>query len=233
MVAPDRLAGRAGRGKGAAVKPALRQVAAPFVAAPPIGVRVRARLRVSSQDEAVLWVVGTYLGSLAGQDLAARCGEGQLDAKGRAASRAIRKRSLTAASSSRWAGAISDLLDCARQHRAHAIVIEDLEHHPKATGHHAAALVIGRRGLGHGARRRVTGNQTAPAEAARSTQMRPRTTPAAENAPRNPATPRGPRQPTGTKTRRPHRTMTGNQAAYDRSRPPATQDYVLLVQQER
>ena len=501
MVAPDRLAGRGGRGKGAAVKPALRQVAAPFVAAPPIGVRVRARLRVSSQDEAVLWVVGTYLGSLAGQDLAARCGEGQLDAKGRAASRAVRKRSLTAASSSRWAGAItrtsedqyrlaeqnlraernsllaridrietrllmpvgekagrirgyataaeryaktvrlqalrirlthaeqqlqagamsvvrggksllrkrnslatglteahwrlewesarlfltadgekdkvwgnetirwnpdarwleiklpaplahlanrphgryrlscpigfsyrgdeaaaqaatgairydishnlgrgrwyidaswktapaihaaslddlrqhpvaaldvnhghlavaviapdgnivgtpatvgldlaglpsatrdghlraaiSDLLDCARQHRAHAIVIEDLEHHPKATGHHAAALVIGRRGLGHGARRRVTGNQPAPAEAARSTQMRPRTTPAAENAPRNPATPRGPRQPPGTKTRRSHRTTAGNQAAYDRSRPPATQDYVLLVQQER
>ena len=84
----------------------LRQVAAPFVAAPPIGVRVRARLCVSSHDEAVLWVVGTYLGSLAGQDLAARCGEGQLDAKGRA-SRAVRKRSLTAASSSRWAGAIT------------------------------------------------------------------------------------------------------------------------------
>ena len=34
------------------------------------------------------------------------------------------------------------------------------EHHPKATGHHAAALVIGRRGLGHRARRRATGNQT-------------------------------------------------------------------------
>ena len=234
MVAPDRLAGRAGRGKGAAVKPALRQVAAPFVAAPPIGVRVRARLRVSSQDEAVLWVVGTYLGSLAGQDLAARCGEGQLDAKGRAASRAIR-RSLTAASSSRWAGAISDLLDCARQHSAPAQhwLAPLRERHPKATGHHAAALVIGRRGLGHGARRRVTGNQTAPAEAARSTQMRPRTTPAAENAPRNPATPRGPRQPPGTKTRRSHRTTAGNQAAYDRSRPPATQDYVLLAQQER
>ena len=107
MVAPYRPAGRAGRGKGAAVKLELRQVSAPFVAAPPTGVRVRARLRVSSQDEAVLWVVGTYLGSLAGQDLAARCGEGQLAAKGRAASRAVRKRSLTAASSSRWAGAIT------------------------------------------------------------------------------------------------------------------------------
>jgi IS605 OrfB family transposase len=33
------------------------------------------------------------------------------------------------------------------------------EHHPKTTGHHAAALVIGRRGLGHRARRRVTGTR--------------------------------------------------------------------------
>ena len=36
------------------------------------------------------------------------------------------------------------------------------EHHPEATGHHAAALVIGRRGLGHRARRRATGTQHRP-----------------------------------------------------------------------
>ena len=104
------------------------------------------------------------------------------------------------------------------------------QHHPQATGHHAAALVIGRRGLGHRARRRVTGNQPAPAEAARSTQTRPRTTPAAGTAPRKPGTPRDHRQPPGTKTGRPHRTTAGNQAAQDRSGPPATQDHVLLVQ---
>ena len=104
------------------------------------------------------------------------------------------------------------------------------EHHPKATGHHAAALVIGRRGLGHRARRRATGNQTAPEEAARPAQARPRTTPAAGNAPRKPATPRGHRQPPGTKTRRPHRTTAGNQAAHDRSGPPPKQDHVLLGQ---
>ena len=85
----------------------LRPIPAPFVAAPPAGVRVRTRLRVSAQDEAVLRAVGRHLGSLAGRDLAARCGEGQLDATGRAASRAARKRALTAASSSRWAGAIT------------------------------------------------------------------------------------------------------------------------------
>ena len=104
------------------------------------------------------------------------------------------------------------------------------EHHPEATGHHAAALVIGRRGLGHRARRRATGNQPAPAEAARSTQARRPTTPAARTAPRKPAPPRGPRQPPGSKTRRPHRTTAGNQAAHDRSGPPPTQDHVLLGQ---
>ena len=108
------------------------------------------------------------------------------------------------------------------------------EHHPKTTGHHAAALVTGRRGLGHRARRRATGNHTAPEEAARPAQARPRmTTPAARPAPRKPATPRGPRQPPGTKTRRPHRIMAGDQAAQDRPGPPASQDYLLLAQQER
>ena len=86
---------------------ALRRIAAPFVAAAPAGARVRARLRLSAEDEAVLRVVGAHLGSLAGQDLAARCAEGRLDAAGKAASRAARKRALTAESSSRWAGAIT------------------------------------------------------------------------------------------------------------------------------
>ena len=86
---------------------ALRKIAKPFVAAAPAGARVRTRLRVSGQDEAVLRAVGRHLGSLAGRDLAARCAEGRLDAKGRAESRRERKRALTAESSSRWAGAIT------------------------------------------------------------------------------------------------------------------------------
>ena len=85
----------------------LRPVAAPFVAAAPAGTRVRTRLRVSGQDETVLRAVGRHLGSLAGRDLAVRCTEGRLDARGRAGSRAPRKRALTAESSSRWAGAIT------------------------------------------------------------------------------------------------------------------------------
>jgi hypothetical protein len=101
------------------------------------------------------------------------------------------------------------------------------EHHPKATGHHAAALVTGRRGLGHRARRRANGNQPAPEEAARLARARPRTTPAVRPAPRNPAIPRGPRQPPSSKTGRPHRITAGNQAAQDRPGPPDSQDHLL------
>ncbi len=85
----------------------MREIAAPFVAAAPAGVRVRTRLRVSAVDAEVLTAVGRHLGSLAGRDLAARCAQGRLDARGGAASRAVRKRALTAESSSRWAGAIT------------------------------------------------------------------------------------------------------------------------------
>jgi hypothetical protein len=103
-------------------------------------------------------------------------------------------------------------------------------HHPETTGHHAAALVIGRRGLGHRARRRANGNHTAPEEAARPAPARPRTTPVTGPAPSKPATPPGPRQPPGAKTRQPHRTTAGNQAAQHRPGPPDSQDYLLLPQ---
>jgi len=43
----------------------LREIAGPFVVAPPAGTRVRTRLRVSGTDAAVLREVGGYLGSLA------------------------------------------------------------------------------------------------------------------------------------------------------------------------
>jgi hypothetical protein len=89
------------------VSRALRAIAGPFVAAGPAGARVRTRLRVSAQDEAVLRAVGQHLGSLAGRDLAARVRQGRLDPRGKAQSRRERKRVLTAQSSSRWAGAIT------------------------------------------------------------------------------------------------------------------------------
>ena len=56
----------------------LREIAVPFVAGAPAGVRVRTRLRVSPGDAAVLRAAGSHLGMLAGRDLAARCAEGRL-----------------------------------------------------------------------------------------------------------------------------------------------------------
>ncbi len=85
----------------------LQAIAAPFVVAAPSGARVRTRLRLPAADAAVLRAAGRPLGSLASADLAARCREGVLDARGRARSRRERKRALTAASSSRWAGAVT------------------------------------------------------------------------------------------------------------------------------
>jgi hypothetical protein len=89
----------------------LREIRAPFVAAPPAGARVRTRLRVSAQDVMVLEAAGRHLGLLAGRDLAARCAEGRLDPHGRAVSRRERKRALTSQSSARWAGAITRASD--------------------------------------------------------------------------------------------------------------------------
>ncbi len=85
----------------------LRRIAEPFVVGPPAGARVRTRLRVSDADATALAEVGAHLGSLAGADLARRCAERRLGADGRKVSRQARKRALTAASSSRWAGAIT------------------------------------------------------------------------------------------------------------------------------
>src|SRR5713101_8422179 len=74
--------------------------------------------------------------------------------------------------------------------------------HPKLTGHHAAAFVIGRRGLGLRARRRASGNLPAPEDAAapgraKSTQARSETHPKTGTETRGPATRTDPRQPPG------------------------------------
>jgi hypothetical protein len=84
-----------------------RPIAEPFVVARPSGARVRTRLAVGPDDEAVLLALGANLGSLMGRDLAQRCREGVLDARDRAASRGRRKRTATEDSSSRWAGTIT------------------------------------------------------------------------------------------------------------------------------
>lgn len=85
---------------------ALRPLAAPFVVPASEGVRVRTRLAVTPDEEQVLLAVGRYLGQLAGRDLSERCRRGTTDA-----GRTDRKRALTAASSSRWAGTITRTSD--------------------------------------------------------------------------------------------------------------------------
>jgi IS605 OrfB family transposase len=85
----------------------LRKMAPPFVVAPPGGARVRTRLMMDDTDQRVLEALGAHLGHLASSDLARRVKGGSLDAKAKARSRKARKQALTAASSSRWAGAIT------------------------------------------------------------------------------------------------------------------------------
>jgi hypothetical protein len=80
----------------------MRSIRPSFVVAPPTGAKVRTRLRLGAADEAVLLQVGKYLGSLAGRDLAVRCRLGEASD-----GREDRKRALTRACSSRWAGAIT------------------------------------------------------------------------------------------------------------------------------
>jgi hypothetical protein len=91
-----------------------------FVVDPPAGARVRTRLVVSPEDEAVLAAVGGHLGRLAGTDLLAissRSYQGiDISAMmiemaeingGRAVSRKQRRQAMTSSCSSRWAGAIT------------------------------------------------------------------------------------------------------------------------------
>jgi hypothetical protein len=96
------------------------------------------------------------------------------------------------------------------------------------SGHHAAAVVIGRRALGHRARRRagVTGGgqRTSRRRAA------PRA-PAATRATRDGRPRPAHRQPhPRRKTATARRTRPPDQAAQDRPGPPASQNYVPLVQ---
>jgi IS605 OrfB family transposase len=99
---------------------------------------------------------------------------------------------------------------------------------PIATGHHAAAVVIGRRALGHRARRKVGvtggGQRTGRRGAAPGAPMARRTD-------RNGRPRKAKRQPPSwQKTAMARRTRPPDQATQDRSGPPASQDYILLAQ---
>jgi hypothetical protein len=96
------------------------------------------------------------------------------------------------------------------------------------TGHHAAAVVIGRRAHGHRARRQagVTGTDQRTSRR-RATPRAPQAT----RADRDGGTRQAPRQPLRRrKTVTADRERPPDQAAHDRSGPPGSQDYLLLSQ---
>jgi IS605 OrfB family transposase len=88
-------------------KRSLRRICDPVVAAAPMAVRIRTRIRLTEAEVAALTAIGEFLGSVYRGELADRIRCGVLDRDGRAAWRAERKRAITAVSSSRWAGAIT------------------------------------------------------------------------------------------------------------------------------
>ncbi|MBT2483034.1 transposase, partial [Streptomyces sp. ISL-94] len=123
----------------------LRELSAPFVALGPTGVAVRTRLKdLSPGDEEVLALVGAHLGSLASKDLRTRCADG-LEHSGD--TWAVRKRELTALSSSRWAGAITKAThdQWALARRGQAAHVQNLEAGVK-TIEHRLSLPVGEKG---------------------------------------------------------------------------------------
>lgn len=85
----------------------LRTIAAPFVVAPPKGVRTRTRVRLTAHEEVAVERIGLFLGGQYRKTLVDRIALGAVPRTVQAGWRAQRKHSLTAATSSRWAGAIT------------------------------------------------------------------------------------------------------------------------------
>ena len=106
--------------------------------------------------------------------------------------------------------------------------LRDHSHPVPASGHHAAAVVIGRRALGHRARRKAgvtDGGQRTSRR--RATPGAPAARPTSRNGRPRQAQRQPPRR---RKTATANRTRPPDQATQDRPGPPATQDHVLLAQ---
>ncbi|MFD7280700.1 IS200/IS605 family accessory protein TnpB-related protein [Streptomyces sp. NPDC059862] len=123
----------------------LREVAPPFVVPGPTGVAIRDRLKhLTPEDEKVLRLVGAHLGSLASKDLKTRCADGLEHSTD---TWAARKRELTAASSSRWAGSITKAThdQWALARRGQAAHVQSLEAGIE-TIEHRLSLPVGQKG---------------------------------------------------------------------------------------
>jgi IS605 OrfB family transposase len=102
------------------------------------------------------------------------------------------------------------------------------QHDSVTTGHHAAAVVIGRRAHGHRARRRA--GMTRPRPEDHGVRAAPRA-PQAKRTDRNGGTRQAPRQPPPRrKTARAQQEHPPDQAAHDRSGPPDSRNHLLLSQ---
>ncbi|MHA5053777.1 nuclease/transposase family protein [Streptomyces sp. SD15] len=124
---------------------ALREVAEPFVVSGPIGVAVRTRVKhLAPEDEKMLRLVGVHLGALASKDLKTRCQDGLEHS---ADTWAARKRDLTPASSSRWAGTITKAShdQWALARRCQLTHIQNLEAGMRAI-EHRLSLPVGQKG---------------------------------------------------------------------------------------
>lgn len=88
-------------------KSGLRPIADPFVVAPPKGVRTRTRVHLTPGEEVVLEQIGVFLGEQYRATLVDRITLGAATRKELGVWRQVRKQTLTASTSSRWAGAIT------------------------------------------------------------------------------------------------------------------------------
>ena len=235
--------------------PALRQIADPFVIAPPAGAKVRTRLFVDDTDRAALEALGRHLdrsdevaaqatGGAIRYDITYDAGKDRwyIDASWSthaqpiASLEQLRRGPVVAvdpAYTSKW-GVQHWLCHLRGQYPQHAL-----------TGHHAASVAIGRRGLGQRLRRRGTSARTSPVDGERATASASEGGPilAMPAALAEPATSReleprnGTRRPSDDRTRRsssggskttmPISSAEASQETQDRSGPPAGQDSLL------
>jgi hypothetical protein len=109
---------------------ALRGIGDPVVGAAPGGVSIRTRIHLSGAEAAALAGIGSFLGSVYRGELAARVRLSRLDRESHVVWRAERKRALTGASSSRWAGAMTRAVEDQYQlgMRALSAHVSDLRH---------------------------------------------------------------------------------------------------------
>lgn len=102
----------------------LRPLAPTFVIASPSGARIRTRLHVTSSEDTSLTAIGSELGRQYRTTLTSRMRAGRLTPEGKKDWRREHKKTLTATTSSRWAGALTRAVEDQYQLAMRALVDE-------------------------------------------------------------------------------------------------------------